>query len=206
MKKLLLITLLLSGCVGMFAQTGIGTDNPNSNAILDLSSNTKGLLPPRLALTNTTATSPLSAHVAGMVVYNTATSGVAPTNVVPGLYINDGTSWKQLNTSVQKSSSYYGTVHAGDIGAGAGSSPCTGFILSAIKTNPNSYGDHFLITHNLNLTGNQSIQFSVYNNGGFSHYIFPTVRNLTANSFEFYWEESTSLLNDLTIMFTLTTY
>jgi hypothetical protein len=60
---------------------GIGTGTPNSNAILDITATNKGLLLPRLALTATNATSPLSAFVAGMAVYNTATEGVSPKNV-----------------------------------------------------------------------------------------------------------------------------
>jgi len=44
-----------------------------------------------VAINNTSApaNSPLSAHVVGMVVYNT-TNGV---DVTPGLYFNDGTKW-----------------------------------------------------------------------------------------------------------------
>ncbi|MFK5959302.1 MAG: hypothetical protein QM495_10615, partial [Lutibacter sp.] len=51
----------------------------------------KGFLPPRVALTSTTSASPLAAHVAGMVVYNTATAG----DVIPGLYVNNGTAWEK---------------------------------------------------------------------------------------------------------------
>ncbi|WP_025761171.1 hypothetical protein [Dyadobacter tibetensis] len=62
---------------------------PNANAILDLESANKGLLLPRVALSSTTLAAPLSAHVAGMAVYNTATTG----DVVPGYYYNDGSKW-----------------------------------------------------------------------------------------------------------------
>ncbi|WP_346984356.1 phage tail protein [Chryseobacterium sp. POE27] len=77
---------------------GIGTAAPNTNAALDISSTTKGVKLPSLALTATNNASPLSAHVAGMLVYNTATAGTAPNNVVPGLYTNDGTQWILLQT------------------------------------------------------------------------------------------------------------
>ncbi len=71
------------------AKIGSGTILPNSNAILDLESTDKGLLLPRLALTNTTAFAPLSAHTAGMKAYSTATAG----DVSPGEYYNDGAKW-----------------------------------------------------------------------------------------------------------------
>ncbi len=90
MKNLITI-LILSFSFSTFAQTGIGTTSPNSNAQLEVASTTKGFLPPRVALTSTTSASPLAAHVAGMVVYNTATAG----DVTPGLYVNTGAVWEK---------------------------------------------------------------------------------------------------------------
>lgn len=77
---------------------GIGTVLPNTNAALDINSSTKGVKLPSLALTATTSPSPLTSHVSGMLIYNTATAGTAPSNVVPGLYTNDGTQWILLQT------------------------------------------------------------------------------------------------------------
>jgi hypothetical protein len=81
-----------------FAQVGIGTTTPNANALLDVDATTTpgGLLLPRVALTGTTDVTPLAAHVAGMTVYNTATAGVAPNNVTPGYYYNDGSQWVRI--------------------------------------------------------------------------------------------------------------
>jgi hypothetical protein len=57
---------------------------------LDVNFSTKGILVPRVALTVSTSFLPLgSTHVAGMIVYNTATV----TDVLPGLYYNNGTRW-----------------------------------------------------------------------------------------------------------------
>ncbi|WP_419868706.1 hypothetical protein [Chryseobacterium sp. CT-SW4] len=75
------------------AQVGINTSNPNADAVLDLVSDNKGFLPPRIALTSTSLPSPLASHVAGMVVYNTSSIN----GLSPGLYINDGTKWGELN-------------------------------------------------------------------------------------------------------------
>ncbi|HEX2975107.1 MAG TPA: hypothetical protein VHO68_04150 [Bacteroidales bacterium] len=62
---------------------------PNSSAALDVDFPDKGVLIPRVALTGTSNAAPLGAHVAGMIVYNTATAG----DVLPGFYYNDGTRW-----------------------------------------------------------------------------------------------------------------
>src|SRR5690554_4702412 len=94
-----------------FAGTSIATaqvsqqkigQNPmtiNPNAVLDIESNNKGLLLPRLALTATDNVAPLTAHVAGMTVYNTATNGDDETAVTPGYYYNDGTQWVRIVSS-----------------------------------------------------------------------------------------------------------
>lgn len=102
MKKLFLsLTLIfaLTAVSNLDAQVTIGSNaEPNSNAVLDLISNTnKGMLLPRVALTATNDFAPLAAHVAGMTVYNTATNNtVAGYEVSPGLYYNDGVKWLRL--------------------------------------------------------------------------------------------------------------
>jgi hypothetical protein len=52
MKKAYIIFLFL-GFVGL-AQTGIGTTTPDASAKLDVYSNNKGFLPPRVTLTSVT--------------------------------------------------------------------------------------------------------------------------------------------------------
>ena len=79
-----------------YAQIGIGTTSPNADALMELSSSDKGLLIPRLALTNSTNPSPLSTHVVGMTIYNTATTG----DVIPGIYYNNGSAWISVNSNV----------------------------------------------------------------------------------------------------------
>lgn len=82
--------------VSTFAQVGINTDNPNTDSYLELVASDKGLLIPRLNLVAVNNSLPLSAHVAGMMVYNTGSSGTGENIVYPGLYINSGTSWERL--------------------------------------------------------------------------------------------------------------
>jgi hypothetical protein len=83
------------------AQQKIGgaTGAADPNAYLQLGDATganKGLLLSRVALTATSAASPLTAHVAGMTVYNTATAGSGNTAVTPGYYYNDGSKWVRI--------------------------------------------------------------------------------------------------------------
>lgn len=96
MKNLFLfITLSICFC-SIQAQTGnigIGTSTPNANASLELGAANKGLLLNRVALTAADNPAPLLAHVAGMVVYNTATAGTSPNNVSAGIYFNNGVRW-----------------------------------------------------------------------------------------------------------------
>lgn len=96
MKKIFLTLALALGIMAS-AQVRIGGTGTtvDANAILELQSTTKGLLFPKVALTSTTAFAPLSAHTAGMTVYNTATAG----DVTPGMYTNSGTAWVRLGSS-----------------------------------------------------------------------------------------------------------
>ena len=105
---ILLMLLIIGGINTMSAQVTIGSDTPpNSDALLDLKedldgSSTKGLLLPRVALEATDLPAPLEAHVAGMTVYNTASSpsGTTAENVVsPGIYYNNGSKWERLSFS-----------------------------------------------------------------------------------------------------------
>lgn len=95
MKKILFFLTFTPVFCG-FGQVGIGTTNPNENAALEILSSSQGLLLPRLALSGTASPSPLLTHVSGMLIYNTATAGTGQTEVIPGLYVNDGSKWIRL--------------------------------------------------------------------------------------------------------------
>ena len=105
MKKLLIILLFIS--YSSFAQTGIGTTSPNASAKLEVASSTQGFLPPRIALTgtndNTTIKNAAGTSITpatGLLVYNTASVGTAPNNVVPGYYYWNGTIWVQISSGL----------------------------------------------------------------------------------------------------------
>jgi hypothetical protein len=98
--KISLLCLLLFISMTTTAQTGIGTTAPNASAKLEVAATDKGFLPPRVALTASNAFSPIvgtAANATGLLVYNTASAGVTPNNVVPGYYYWNGTAWIQIS-------------------------------------------------------------------------------------------------------------
>lgn len=99
-KRLLSLAFVAFLSGNAVAQMNVGSSSaPNANAALQITATNKGLLLPTLALSATNSSSPLSAFVAGMTIYNTAVAGTAPNNVTPGLYYCDGTQWLKLSTS-----------------------------------------------------------------------------------------------------------
>lgn len=66
---------------------------PDASAMLDVVNTSKGMLIPRVALTATNAAGPITTPATSLLVYNTATAGASPNNVVPGFYYWDGSAW-----------------------------------------------------------------------------------------------------------------
>jgi uncharacterized protein (TIGR02145 family) len=87
MKKLLLFAALLVSALS-FSQVGIGTTTPDDSAQLDVTSTTKGLLPPRLTYAQKTA---ISSPAAGLIVWctNCGTNGEAQ--------VFNGTTWTNIS-------------------------------------------------------------------------------------------------------------
>jgi hypothetical protein len=79
-------------------KVGIGTSSPSASAILDLTSSSQGLLPPRVALTSKIGTSsPVASPQTGLIVYNTASAGTGGDAVTPGYYYFNGTIWTRMD-------------------------------------------------------------------------------------------------------------
>jgi len=99
MKRIILILVALVFFTYAFSQNnvGIGTTTPNTSAVLDVAATDMGLLVPRVALTQTTSASPVTAPATSLLVYNTATIN----DVTPGYYYWDGSKWSQLGAGVQ---------------------------------------------------------------------------------------------------------
>jgi hypothetical protein len=96
-KKIMWLGIAVLCFSTSFAQVGIGTASPNTDAALDITSTDKGLLIPRLELSDPSSEAPLTAHVSGMLVYNTKDDPSA--DLFPGFYYNDGSKWVLLLTT-----------------------------------------------------------------------------------------------------------
>lgn len=88
----LTLSLIMIGLVG-HAQTGIGTPNPDPSAQLDVNATDKGVLIPRVELTETTDNSPVGNDVASsLLVFNEADQN----DVTPGYYYWFDNKWQRL--------------------------------------------------------------------------------------------------------------
>ncbi len=90
------------------AQIGIGTTTPDASAVLDIKSDTKGVLIPRIVLEITTSATPISNPENGLMVYN-----IKDTNdVVPGFYYWETTKWIKIqdnnDVSIVNTTTYTG--------------------------------------------------------------------------------------------------
>ncbi|MCS6981220.1 MAG: hypothetical protein NZM65_03385, partial [Flavobacteriales bacterium] len=98
---------------------GVNTDgsNPDPSAILDVKATDKGLLVPRVHLTDVTSQSPITSPATGLLVYNTNPSVTGGNGV--GFYVWLGSSWSRLDMS-----------NSGDwrLTGNAGTSPATHFL------------------------------------------------------------------------------
>lgn len=91
---------ILSGTTSYNAigNVGIGTSSPSASALLDLTSNSQGFLPPRVALTAKSGTSsPIVSPATGLIVYNTASAGTSVDAVTPGYYYFNGAIWTRMD-------------------------------------------------------------------------------------------------------------
>lgn len=112
----------------------------NPSALLDVGKalvsgngdDTKGMLIPRVQLVASNNTAPIlpapGVNEKGLIVYNTATAGSSPNNVVPGYYYWDGTKWISLgggnggldwgllgNSGTNAATNFLGTTDAVDL-------------------------------------------------------------------------------------------
>jgi hypothetical protein len=106
--------LLTAFCVNMlFCQVGIGTNNIESGVILKMESLNQGFLIPKLKLQSKNVKAPLNGvPKTGLLVYNTATNGVAPNQVASGFYYWNETSsgWEPVYKPVIHSIAKYVNV------------------------------------------------------------------------------------------------
>ena len=82
-------------------QVGIGTDNPDASAALDVKATDKGAVFPRVSLVNVTnGVTPVNGPTVGLLVYNTNTSVTGGDG--EGYYYWDGSKWVKFLTSATR--------------------------------------------------------------------------------------------------------
>lgn len=101
MKKTYLFLLLLASAAFTATAQNVGINNDGSpahvSALLDVKSDNKGLLLPRVALSGTTDNTTIASPAVSLLVYNTATAGSGSSAVVPGFYFWSGTAWSRFD-------------------------------------------------------------------------------------------------------------
>lgn len=94
MKNYIIVFLILVPFFN-FAQVGIGTVTPDVSSILDVNSNNKGLLIPRVNLSNITdGLSPINSPQVGLLVFNTNASVIG--GLGEGFYYWNNSRWNKL--------------------------------------------------------------------------------------------------------------
>ncbi|MCX7650236.1 MAG: hypothetical protein N2050_06750 [Flavobacteriales bacterium] len=166
---------------------GINTDGstPDASAILDVKASDKGLLVPRVSLTNVSSASPISSPATGLLVYNTNAS--LPGGNGEGFYVWLGSGWNRLdlsnsgdwrltgNAGTSPSTNYLGTSDATDLsirthGAERIRVSSSGAVrLNTYTTNnvvKTSGGDGTLTVGAVNLASSEVTGVLPVNNGG----------------------------------------
>jgi hypothetical protein len=94
-----LVFVLLSFFVfrSSHAQMSIGVSTPDASSMLDVQSENRGVLFPRVALLATNVADPVIAPATSLLVYNTATTG----DVRPGYYFWNGSRWTSISRFTQ---------------------------------------------------------------------------------------------------------
>lgn len=100
-----LITVLTLCTQSVNAQQGFGTNQPHKSAAIDIKSNSRGLLIPRVTLSSLTSQSPIATPVAeGLLVYNIGDSSDTNYNVDKGFYYWYNGKWNSFLTSLNSES------------------------------------------------------------------------------------------------------
>jgi len=143
-KSLLFSAAIVCSVITANAQIKIG-DNPNTinaNSLLEMESTNKGLLAPRVALSDVNSVSPLTGTVpAGMIVYSTGGT------VTDGFYFWSGSKWLAVQSSADTRNNYVLVKSAADLPA-----PVGGIITLTAGTTYEVNGT-ITLTSKINLNG-----------------------------------------------------
>lgn len=169
------IILLFAVSFSVSAQVGINTTTPANGALLDISSNNKGFLMSRVALTGTNDVTTITpSATTGLLVYNTATAGALPIQVTPGFYYWNGTQWLRFynrgygikfDQSAQVTANATTSTYTQITGLNTGniSIPYTGTYQVKVET---AYAAGILADNRYEGVGQASISLTMSTNGG----------------------------------------
>lgn len=87
--------MMLNLLIGL--ATNLNAQSPSPSAMLEVASNNKGVLFPRVSLTSTWDVTTINAPAVSLMVYNPANAGTYPYNVMPGFYYWNGVRWTPLS-------------------------------------------------------------------------------------------------------------
>lgn len=111
-------SMVLGSVQGLNAATAscsVAIGTPVPTAAFEVSSTSRGVLIPRVALTAANVQAPIANPQGGTLpestlIYNTATAGVSPNNVYPGFYYWDATRWVRFDVNGENNAKYYTVV------------------------------------------------------------------------------------------------
>lgn len=109
----LLFSLIFSTYI--FAQVGVGTTTPDVSSILDITATDKGVLVPRVSLTDVTnATTPINTPATGLLIWNTNAAVTGGNGT--GFYFFNGAQWIPIQQTITDDADFYeeGTTSAPD--------------------------------------------------------------------------------------------
>ncbi|MCB0447837.1 MAG: hypothetical protein KDD03_10055 [Gelidibacter sp.] len=100
----LLFSLVFSTYI--FAQVGVGTTTPDPSSILDVTATDKGVLVPRVSLTDVTnATTPINIPATGLLVWNTNAAVTGGNGI--GFYFFNGVQWVAIQQAQVDDADFY---------------------------------------------------------------------------------------------------
>jgi hypothetical protein len=118
MKKKFNLLLMFLFSINSFSQVGINTTTPHASSMLDINATDKGLLIPRVSISNLNAAAPITTPATSLLVYNTnVTTGA-------GFYYWDSAKWTPFgssgwgitgNSGTTPASNFLGTTDAQDL-------------------------------------------------------------------------------------------
>jgi len=168
------LSLLLTGffSFSISAQVGIGTTSPDASAALDVSSNSMGMLPPRMTTNQRDA---ISSPAAGLMIYCTS---------VNDLQYYNGTNWISIGNNIEAASEtgWYNNVIRYEVASGSDRAQLlsSGDLISG-KSWTRSGSTISISSQGHGLA---SGDFIVVRNMGATDYLYCEISNVSSNAFD----------------------